>query len=144
MGNLERIIELTDTLTKIEENAKKERNILEFVIEHTIDGYWDWNIVTGYEYLSPKFKSQLGYLPSEMENSPDAWMALCNSEDLERAKVSIGNYLNGKSDTYIFSEILNFTHKQGHNVKILCRGIIVDRDEKGAPTRMVGTHVIID
>lgn len=149
MSNLDKIIALTDTLIKVEENAQKERKILEFIIENTTDGYWDWNIVTGYEYMSPKFKAQLGYEPSEIKNSQDAWMALCDEEDLERAKVCIGKYLSreideNEIDTEGFSQILKFTHKKGHIVKILCRGIIVERNEKGAPIRMVGTHVIID
>ena len=71
VNNLDRIIALTDTLIKVEENAQKERKILEFIIEHTTDGYWDWNIMTGYEYMSPKFKAQLGYKPNEMKNSPE-------------------------------------------------------------------------
>lgn len=143
MKNLKRITELTDTLIKVEQNLRKERSILEFVIEHTTDGYWDWNITTGYEYLSPKFKLQLGYLPSEMENDQSSWMALCDNEDLERVKVSIGTYLSSESNTEIFSEILKFTHKKGHIVNIKCTGIIVDRDEKGVPTRMIGTHSVI-
>jgi len=142
MSNLDKLIALTDTLSKVEENAKRERNILEFVIEHTTDGYWDWNLRTGYEYLSQKFKAQLGYLDNEMENSPSAWMSICHPEDLESAKKSIGKYINGCSDG--FEEVLRFNHKEGHEVKILCRGVAVEWDEKGVPTRIVGTHVIID
>jgi PAS domain-containing protein len=139
MKNLAKIKELTDTLTRVEENLSKEKIILEFILENTTDGYWDWNMVTNYEYLSPKLKAQLGYEDHEMENKPEAWMEMCL--DLEKANVAIQAHIKG--DTPDFRSVVRYTHKKGHVVSILCRGKIVEFDEDGKPTRMIGTHVII-
>ncbi len=139
--NLKKLYELTETLTRVEENLQEENAILGFLLEHFTDGYWDWNVVTNYEYLSPKFKQQLGYNVDEMENSPNSWMTICNDEDLERASVKISSLVKGETEE--FKEELRFTHKEGHEVKILCRGKVVKRHENGTALRVVGTHTII-
>jgi PAS domain S-box-containing protein len=139
--SIDKIKLLTDSLTRVEENLKEEMAILEFILEKSTDGYWDWNIVTNYEYLSPKFKAQLGYTPDEMENSPRSWQSICNPDDLEKAIEHINSHLKG--ETSDFSETLRFTHKAGHIVTILCSGVVVSRDKDGNPLRMVGTHRLI-
>ena len=141
MNNLKKLSELTHTLQRVESNLHEEKTVLEFILEQTTDGYFDWNIVTGYEYLSPKFKFQLGYLPEEMDNTPEAWQAICNKEDLDKAFITITSHLQGETES--FTETLRFTHKQGHEITILCKGKVVSRDENGTPLRMIGTHTII-
>jgi PAS domain S-box-containing protein len=138
---LKRIRELTNDLAKVESNLKSEYEILEFVLESSTDGYWDWNMITNYEYLSPKFKAQLGYKPEEMENNPEAWQKICNKEDLAIAYNKIVDYSDNK--TKEFNQVLRLTHKKGHIVNVLCSGKIVERDADGKPLRMIGTHKII-
>ena len=58
--SIKKIKHLTESLTRVENNLKEEKEILEFILEHTTDGYWDWDLTTNYQYLSPKLKSQLG------------------------------------------------------------------------------------
>jgi PAS domain S-box-containing protein len=140
--NLKKLYDLTETLERVESNLVEEKSILEFMLEHTTDGYWDWDIQSGYEYMSPKFKKQLGYEPDEMENKPEAWQAICNEEDLGRAFQVVESHLKGESEE--FKETLRFTHKEGHEVKIICRGKVVKRSENGEPLRMIGTHTIIE
>jgi len=139
--NLKKLSELTQTLERVEENLQEENTILNFLLEHFTDGYWDWNVTTNYEYLSPKFKQQLGYGVNEMENSPNSWMKICNDEDLERASAKITSLIKGETEE--FEETLRFTHKEGNEVKILCRGKVVKRHENGTALRVVGTHTII-
>ena len=139
--SIDRIKQLTDTLNKVENNLKEENKILNFILENITDGYWDWDIVTGYEYLSPKFKFQLGYLPHEMENSPEAWQKICHEDSLAAAGAKIQEIFEGKSDS--FDQILKFNHKKSHVVNILCNGKLVQSGENGEPIRMVGTHTII-
>ena len=140
--NLKAIQDLTHTLNRVEDNLTQEKEILEFIIENTTDGYWDWDMVTNYEYLSPRLKKQLGYTDKSMENSPEAWQVLCHEADLKKAIAKVQKHI--ASETEDFSQKLRFTHKKGHEVKVLCRGKIVDRDEDNNPLRMIGTHVIID
>jgi len=139
---LDRIRDLTEDLGKIESNLRSEYEILEFVLEDSTDGYWDWNMTTNYEYLSPKFKSQLGYKPEEMDNSPKSWQDICNKEDLQVAYDKIVEYSESKSTE--FKQVLRLKHKKGHIINILCTGKIVERGESGSPLRMIGVHKIIE
>jgi len=141
MENLKKIQELTKTLERVESNLKEEIDILDFLLEHFTDGYWDWNVNTNVEYLSPKFKKQLGYNEDEMENKPESWMSICNEEDLNRAYNKINTLIVGETDE--FEEILRFTHKKGDEIKILCCGKVVSRDSEGKAIRVVGVHSII-
>lgn len=137
--NLVKIEKLTYTLSKVEENLKEEMSILEFVLDSITDGYWDWNIKTNYEYFSDKFKYQLGY--KRMKPSPESWQKICNADDLDKAHKGVKDYFSGKTES--FSQILRLTHKDGHEVKVLCVGKVVNWSEDGKPLRMIGTHRLI-
>ena len=141
MENIKKLEELTNTLIRVEENLKEEYKILEFLLEYSLDGYWDWKMSSDYEYLSPKFKQQLGYTDDEMENKPESWQKICNQDDLITVYNIVGKCINGEHDE--FNQMLRFTHKNGNEIQILCRGIVVSRDENGIAERMVGTHRII-
>ena len=80
---LDKIRLLTESLSRVEENLKEEMAILEFILERSTDGYWDWNIEGNYEYLSPKLKDQLGYSERELENTPDSWKKICTEDSLK-------------------------------------------------------------
>lgn len=142
MENIKKIEKLTETLNRVEENLKEEYLILKFLLEHSLDGYWDWNIQTNYEYLSPKLKEQLGYKDNEMENSPESWQKICDPQDLLECYELVKNCIIGNTNS--FSKVLRFTHKKGHAIKIQCRGLIVARNSFGQGERMVGTHRIIN
>ncbi len=136
---LDRIIELTYTLSRVEENLQEEMAILSFVLDSITDGYWDWNIQTGYEFFSEKFKSQLGY--KRMKPSPESWKRICHPEDLEEAERKMEEHFLGKTDE--FNQILRLRHKDGHEVKVKSSGKVVSYNDDGSPLRMVGTHILI-
>jgi len=137
--NLKKIEKLTSTLSRVEENLKEEMAILEFVLDSIADGYWDWNIETNYEYFSDKFKSQLGY--KRMKPTPESWMNICNKEDLENANAKLDAHFKGESDEFV--QELRLRHKDGHEVKVICKGKVVSFNEDGKPLRMIGTHQLI-
>jgi PAS domain S-box-containing protein len=139
--SINKIKNLTETLVRVEDNLKEEKEVLEFILEHTTDGYWDWDLTSNYQYLSPKLKKQLGYEEDEMENKPESWQVICDKLDLEKTEKRIEDHLDGITED--FKSLIHFTHKDGHIVKILCRGKVVKRDENNQPLRMIGTHTII-
>jgi PAS domain S-box-containing protein len=137
--SLDRIIALTDTLSRVELNLQEEMSILEFVLESITDGYWDWGLVKDYEYFSPKFKEQLGYV--RMAPTPESWQKICNEDDLKEVLESVNKHMSG--EILDFSQTLRLTHKDGHEITVLCRGVVVRRSADGSPLRMVGTHQLI-
>ena len=54
----------------------------ESALESSLAGFWDWNIETNEEYLSPRFKEMFGYSDDEKENSPEL---VCQPKKIRQA-----------------------------------------------------------
>ena len=105
------------------------------------DGYWDWELGTDNEYLSPKFKEMFGYRDDEMENKASAWQHLIFPEDFAKAKKNLQLHLETDGEYPYFQEV-RYKHRNGSTVWVFCRGIAL-KDDKGKFVRMVGTHTDI-
>lgn len=105
------------------------------------DGLWDWNLETDDVYYSPRWKSMLGYKESELENNLNTWASLVNSDDKVVALEKVQDYFDGRKDS--FEVEMRMRHKDGHEVFVLSRAILVTRGSDGKPVRLVGTHVDI-
>lgn len=68
---------LEDELFLVKQELADKNQVLQSVIEGTLAGYWDWDIPSNQEYLSPTFKEMFGYEDHEMENPPSHGSALC-------------------------------------------------------------------
>lgn len=140
--NIKKLKELTLKLNDSEHEIAAQKKVLEFILENSTDGYWDWQIDKDYEYLSKTFKKQLGYEENELENHPSSWQKLIHPEDLIKLKEELDKHFKTQgSETFEVES--RYTHKQGHTINILCKGKIIDWDDNGNPIRMVGTHIDI-
>ena len=105
------------------------------------DGIWDWNLETDETYYSPRWKSMLGYEVSELDNIFNTWESLVNIDDKEMVIEKVHEYLAGRADS--FEVEMRMQHKDGHDIFVLSRGFLVNRESDGKPIRLVGTHVDI-
>ncbi|KAB1063635.1 PAS domain-containing protein [Salibacter halophilus] len=112
----------------------------ELLTESIFSGFWDWNITTNYEYLSPQFKAMFGYNVDEMENTPESWQKIAYKEDLPSLFNEFNKHIESKG-VKPFSSITRFYHKEGYTKYVLCSGRVVDWDEDWNPKRAIGTHV---
>lgn len=101
------------------------------------DGLWDWNLVTGEIYYSPRWKAMLGYSEDEIEATDAAWYGLVHPEDLESMKALIERHLGGA--TPYFESQHRMIHRDGSVLWVLTRGLRVC-DSNGKPTRMAGSQ----
>lgn len=104
-------------------------------------GIWDANLVTGKTVYSDIWYAQLGYAEGEISNDIDIWQSFIHDEDRERVAAANAAHLRG--EVPYFEEQFRMRHKDGRWIWILDRGLITERDEKGAPLRMIGTHIDI-
>ncbi|BAP55692.1 PAS domain-containing protein [Thioploca ingrica] len=118
--------------------ASEER--FELAMRGANDGLWDWNLETNELYLSPRWKSMLGYQDQELVNHFDEWSKRIHPDDLTHAIGDIEAYLDRKKPTYENTQ--RICHKNGHYVWILDRGIAVWNKE-GKPTRFIGIRTDI-
>jgi len=98
------------------------------------DGLWDWNILTGEDNFSARWKAILGYQDNELPNLKSTFQELLHPEDRQRVEeVTVGHLQNGQRYAVEF----RLRHKDGSYRWVFSRGEAM-RDEAGRPYRMVG------
>lgn len=102
------------------------------------DGLWDWNLVTGEIYYSPRWLAMLGLDESaEPEHATtDLWFRYIHPEDRLRFEMELDQHLSG--ETQHFEVELRMEHAEGGFHWMLCRGLAV-RNSKGKALRMAGS-----
>ena len=123
---------------EIELEEAKQR--FELAMQSTKDGLWDWNLLSNEIYLSPNWKSMLGYKDEELENSFEVWQKLVHPMDKEETNKTLREHLEGKKDRFDIE--FRMKHKNGNWIDILSRGNCYF-DSKGKPYRLIGTHIDI-
>ncbi|MEO0967572.1 MAG: chemotaxis protein CheB [Cyanobacteria bacterium J06639_18] len=106
------------------------------------DGIWDWNLITGYSYLSPRWKEILGYKDDEISNNADSFFSHLHPEDKPKVEQAIKQHFEYSTPFDIECRLQN---KQNEYVWIRDRGQAI-RNESGTPVRISGsisdiTHV---
>jgi len=122
--------------------VENQRKVNEFILEETLSGYWDWNLETDEEYLSPRFKQLFGYENHELENRPDTWMRLVHVADMPAVQESFQRHLKSHGREPFYNEV-RYWHKDGSIVWVICTGKVVEWSDDGRALRVVGCHVDI-
>ncbi|PCJ98977.1 MAG: bifunctional diguanylate cyclase/phosphodiesterase [Alteromonadaceae bacterium] len=105
------------------------------------DGLWDWDLEKDDVYYSPRWKSMLGYSEDELEHKLTTWETLVHPDDKDRVLEKIQDYLSGRANS--FEVEMRMKHKNGHQIFVLSRALLVLREPDKKPTRLVGTHIDI-
>lgn len=134
IGTVQDITERQETNDALRET--KER--LQFVIEGSQLGLWDWNIETGKVVRNERWAEMLGYTIQEIENSVRQWVDYIHPDDRAYALQSLHDHLDGKTPMHK-AEYRMYT-RDGQFRWILDQAKIVSRDPHGKPLRMCGTH----
>ena len=105
----------------------------------TSDGVWEWFPELNYEYMSERFWSILGYHQKDMDENPMSWMGFLNPEDKVSATKKCEDHVNSRGKVPYMLRA-RYTHSEGQEVIVLCRGSVVDWMPDGKPWRLLGTH----
>ena len=108
----------------------------------TSDGVWEWFPELNFEYMSKRFWAILGYEQSDMDETPMSWMGFLNPDDKEGAMKLCYDHIKSNGVVPYVTKV-RYTHKEGHEVIVLCRGSVVDWMPGGKPWRLLGTHTDI-
>ncbi|MGD2179548.1 PAS domain-containing protein [Lusitaniella coriacea] len=142
-GCVEQVVCTLSDITKqkkaeIALRESEERFVL--AVEGTNDGIWDWDILSGETYFSPRWKRMLGYEDSELPNRVESFYNILHADDVEKVWQTLGAYLAQKIPNYELE--FRVLHKDRTSRWILSRGAAL-WDESGIPYRMVGSHTDI-
>ena len=137
---VEQFNSMSRQLSQTYEDLRGKNEQLELVMAGANDGIWDWDLRANTLYLSPRWKSMLGYADDELPNSPDVWPSLVHPDDRERVGGLFDAYLAGESRSLQAEHRLR--HKDGSYRWLLMRGIAL-RDASGKPYRVAGSNTDI-
>jgi diguanylate cyclase (GGDEF)-like protein/PAS domain S-box-containing protein len=121
-----------------EENLRTGEQRWRMALEAAGDGIWDWNVVSDKSSLSPAWRRMLGYDADDLTaGTPEEWEVLIHPEDRPRVLENIRACASG--DPGWFSHEYRIRCKAGHWKWVLSRGAVVERDQRGQATRVIGT-----
>lgn len=99
------------------------------------EGLWDWNLLTGEVYFSPRWKEMLGYDAEAIAPVPDAWFAVVHPDDLPGLRHRLDAYLRGQQAHLEIEYRARLA--DGQYRWMLSRAVAV-RSETGEARRLVG------
>jgi PAS domain S-box-containing protein len=123
-------------------SVKDLQFISQNVFECSMAGFWDWDMITDEEYLSPRFKEMFGYADDEMDNNHDSWQSIVFEEDLQPMFDLFQQHIESKG-VIPFETIIRYHHKNGRTIYVRCNGKVVEWTEDGRPARSIGSHIDI-
>jgi diguanylate cyclase (GGDEF)-like protein/PAS domain S-box-containing protein len=100
------------------------------------DGLWDWDLVTGRFYTSPRWQQMLGLADTAMTSAPEDWFAHTHHDDVATLRAAIDAHLAEQS-AHLEHEF-RMRHADQSDRWMQVRGLAV-RDRAGKPTRFAGS-----
>ena len=110
-------------------------------LDNTGYGVWDWNLLTHQVSYSRKWKSMLGYAENEIGEGFSEFQDRVHPEDLSELLVALNQHLAGVTPVYVYD--FRIQAKDLSYRWMTSQGSVLERDKKGNPLRMVGTHTDI-
>ena len=135
-------LQQTQTALQHAEQRNQELRLLETLLDVALAGYWDWNVITGEEYISPTLKRMFGYEDYELANVSTTWQKLIFAEDRVKVDQSFAAHVQSRGQIPFYVEV-RYHHKNGSTIWIICTGLVIDWDAEGNPLRAIGCHVDI-
>ena len=133
---------LTDRVNELE--LAKER--YELAVDATLDGIWEWNLLTAEEYFAPHWYEVLGYSSDDLDpaHTYQFWASRIHSDDRERVAAGLSDHLKHQKP---YNVTYRHRHRSGEYRWQNSRGKAIF-DDSGLPTKMVGAirdvHVLRD
>ena len=104
------------------------------------DGLWDWDLVQGSVYFSPRWKDMLGYAEDQIGSSPDEWFNRVHPDDIAALKTACDEHFSGASEQ--LRGECRLLHHDGQYRWMLYRGVAI-KDEQGRVIRAAGSFTDI-
>ncbi len=143
-SDLERIVCTFTNITtgkQAQEALRESEARFALAVEGADVGIWDWEILTGNVYFSPRWKSMLGYEDEELANTLDNWKKSIHPDDYGLVMSTLNDYLENRNPVYEVE--FRSRQKDGSYRWISGRGSAL-RSKLGVPYRMSGSHTDIN
>ncbi|MBP8257061.1 MAG: PAS domain-containing protein, partial [Opitutaceae bacterium] len=111
---------------------------ISLVLEASQDGFWDYNVATGFVERSTRWREMLSYTEADRITNESAFLALVHPDDLAYVRERLEAMRQPEHPVYSRFEY-RIRDKMGMWRWFLDRAKIVSRDPLGRPLRIVGT-----
>lgn len=116
---------------------------LQFVLEGSGDGYWDWDVQTGHVEVNRRWWELRGRTVGlSPKITVDDWKSSVHTDDLMATLASLEAHLSGTADS--FHAEYRVLRPDGSQLWVSDRGRVVARDADGRPVRVCGVNSDID
>jgi PAS domain S-box-containing protein len=127
-------------LERTVEALRETKERFQLAIRGTTDGLWDWDLVTGREWWSARYRELVGYTEDELPASYESWESILHPDDREATLEAVRLQFE-ENRTHEIEFRLRTKH---HGYRwFLARGAMA-RDETGKLVRMAGSIQDID
>ncbi|WP_447976934.1 PAS domain S-box protein [Candidatus Nitrospira bockiana] len=139
-----RIIGVIGTVSDMTQRKQAEAELKEsqerfrLCVDGSNAGIWDWDLRTNRVYLSPKWKSMLGYTDDEVHSSLEAWESRIHPDDREAALSTLSEFVDGARPRYEIE--YRVRHKDGSYRWVLSQAVCL-RYADGKAYRVAGSHI---
>ncbi|MDI1256754.1 MAG: PAS domain-containing protein [Flavobacterium sp.] len=110
----------------------------QFALEASSEGIWDLDVKTNRVFFSSQSMKMLQFEEKDAVLTIDKWDDRIHPEDKEKYEKDIQEHLENKTPYY--KNLQRVLTNDNQYKWVLSRGKIIDRDEKGNPLRVIGTH----
>ncbi len=126
------------TERKLKENAlHKAEQRQSLILQGTNDGAWDWDMVSGDYYLSPRWWAMMGRSPGKYPVTDEMWLQFIHPDDRTWVRAIFKAAVLEGRDSY--QSEFRMLHADGHYLSVLGRGCIL-RNAQGRAIRTSGTN----
>jgi len=124
-----------------EQSLRRSNERLDLALSAARHALWDYNLLTGRIYLSPRFFTMFGFAPDEMSQDVETWYDLIHPDEQEPLKSRMADIASGAVTAFEIEYRMRAKSRDWRWV--LCRGRLVEKDELGHAVRIIGTQVDI-
>lgn len=128
--------DITD-ITQTQEMLYESEQRLQFVLEITHEGVWDWHLPSGRVLHNAQWYKILRYGPDEIDDTVESFAALIHPKDKEAVWRKLDALLQGETDSYHSEHRL--VCKDQTVIWAQDRGRVVERDAQGKVVRVIGS-----
>ena len=129
------------TLDLQKEVVEKLRKKMQLALESANEGVWEWDMKTDEVQYDDRYFEMLGYKREELAQAGNIWAYLVHPEDVHDYNDGFAKFMRTKEAKYEFKYRLK--NAAGGWTWILDKGQVIERDQTGKPTRLIGVHVDI-